>query len=138
MCHQPRSAHLRTDARENVADLSPIAELLAEVSFLREEEVTCRLFGDRTPIKRAGGGRVGRVGHPFGKRAGEAAAWGKAADRDCLCKPQAGFWSRRDVGEDSRWACRQDLKAKITVYTYAFLVNRLRGRPQGRIKDLWV
>jgi hypothetical protein len=27
--------------------------------------------------------------------------------------------------------------AKITAYTYAFLVNRHLGRPQGRIKALW-
>ncbi len=27
--------------------------------------------------------------------------------------------------------------AKITAYTYAFLVNRTMGRPQGRIKELW-
>lgn len=29
------------------------------------------------------------------------------------------------------------ITAKITAYTYAFMVNRLLGRPQGRIKDLW-
>jgi hypothetical protein len=29
------------------------------------------------------------------------------------------------------------IAAKITAYTYAFLVNRRLGRPQGRIKDLW-
>jgi len=29
------------------------------------------------------------------------------------------------------------IAAKITAYTYAFLVNRLLGRPQGKIKDLW-
>lgn len=27
--------------------------------------------------------------------------------------------------------------AKITAYTYAFYVNRLLGRPQGRMKELW-
>jgi hypothetical protein len=27
--------------------------------------------------------------------------------------------------------------AKITAYTYAFYINRLLGRPQGRIKELW-
>jgi len=27
--------------------------------------------------------------------------------------------------------------AKIAAYTYAFLVNRVLGRPQGRIKELW-
>jgi hypothetical protein len=26
---------------------------------------------------------------------------------------------------------------KIAAYTYAFLVKRLLGRPQGRIKELW-
>lgn len=30
------------------------------------------------------------------------------------------------------------IAAKICAYTYAFLVNRHLGRPQGRIKDLWV
>ncbi len=29
------------------------------------------------------------------------------------------------------------IATKIAAYTYAFLVNRLLGRPQGRIKDLW-
>jgi hypothetical protein len=25
----------------------------------------------------------------------------------------------------------------MTAYTYAFLINRTLGRPQGRIKELW-
>ena len=29
------------------------------------------------------------------------------------------------------------IAAKVTAYTYAFYVNRLLGRPQGRIKELW-
>ena len=29
------------------------------------------------------------------------------------------------------------IAAKMTAYTYALLVNRLRGRPQGHIKELW-
>lgn len=29
------------------------------------------------------------------------------------------------------------IAAKVTAYTYAFLVNRMLGRPQGKIKDLW-
>ena len=29
------------------------------------------------------------------------------------------------------------IAAKMTAYTYAFLVNRLLGRPQGCIKELW-
>ena len=29
------------------------------------------------------------------------------------------------------------IAAKVTAYTYAFLVNRMLGRPQGHIKELW-
>jgi hypothetical protein len=29
------------------------------------------------------------------------------------------------------------IAAEITAYTYAFLVNRRLGRPQGKIKELW-
>jgi hypothetical protein len=29
------------------------------------------------------------------------------------------------------------IAAKVAAYTYAFWINRLLGRPQGRIKDLW-
>jgi hypothetical protein len=29
------------------------------------------------------------------------------------------------------------IAAKITAYTYAYLINRMMDRPQGRIKELW-
>ena len=29
------------------------------------------------------------------------------------------------------------IAAKIAAYIYAFVVNRMLGRPQGRIKELW-
>ena len=29
------------------------------------------------------------------------------------------------------------IAAKITAYTYAFVINRVLGRPQGRVKELW-
>lgn len=29
------------------------------------------------------------------------------------------------------------IAAKICAYTYAFLVNRMLGRPHGRTKELW-
>jgi hypothetical protein len=29
------------------------------------------------------------------------------------------------------------IAAKVTAYTYGFYVNRIMGRPQGRIKELW-
>jgi len=29
------------------------------------------------------------------------------------------------------------IAAKLTSYTYTFLINRLLGLPQGQIKELW-
>ena len=29
------------------------------------------------------------------------------------------------------------IAAKLAAYTYGFYVNRIMGRPQGRIKELW-
>ncbi len=29
------------------------------------------------------------------------------------------------------------IAAKITAYTHGFLINRMLGRPQGRIKEVW-
>ena len=29
------------------------------------------------------------------------------------------------------------IAAKVSAYTYAFLINRVLGRPQGHIKELW-
>jgi hypothetical protein len=29
------------------------------------------------------------------------------------------------------------IAAKVTAYTYGCYVNRLLGRPRGRIKELW-
>jgi hypothetical protein len=29
------------------------------------------------------------------------------------------------------------IAAKIAAYTYGLFVNRVLGRPQGRIKELW-
>ena len=29
------------------------------------------------------------------------------------------------------------IAAKMTAYTYAFMVNRMLGGPQGQIKELW-
>ena len=50
--------------------------------------------------------------------------------------------SKRDFGLDETLATTlvglaTRIAAKIAAYTYAFMVNRILGRPQGRIKGLW-
>lgn len=44
---------------------------------------------------------------------------------ETLAKTLWWAWPRGVRGED------------LCAYTYAFLVNRLLGRPQGHIKELW-
>ena len=42
-----------------------------------------------------------------------------------------------DAGEDPGVGLATRIMAKICAYSYAFHLNRLLGRPQGRIKELW-
>src|ERR671912_738271 len=87
------------------------------------------------PGASGGTGRGGdRAGHQRGRR---QTPRGKAAGGDLLFEPQAGLRGRGDPGQDPGGVGHQDLKAKMTAYTYAFVVNRVLGRPQGRIKELW-
>ena len=47
----------------------------------------------------------------------------------------SSVWARRWLRPLSDWRTR--IAPMIAAYTYAFLVNRLLGCPQGRIKYLW-
>jgi hypothetical protein len=60
-----------------------------------------------------------------------------APERSSTSRIEEGVRAGRNVGDDFGGAGHQDLKAKIAAYTYAFLVNRMLGRLQGRIKELW-
>jgi hypothetical protein len=120
----------------NVAEVSLTEELLAEVSFLGEEEVACRLFGDlayqseQLEEELAESGILlvtERAKQQRGARQQIEIAFASLKRvfglGETLAKTLVGLAIR--------------IATKITAYTYAFLVNRLMGRPQGRIKDLW-
>jgi hypothetical protein len=59
------------------------------------------------------------------------------ASGDRHLQPEEGIRPGRDAGDHPRGALATRIAAKIASYTYAFLVNRMLGRPQGRIKELW-
>ena len=120
-----------------VADLSLTEELLAEASLLgEEEEVARRLLGDLAYRSEqleeglAGSGILlvtERAKQRRGARQQIEIAFSSLKRvfglGETLAKTLVGLVTR--------------IAAKICAYTYAFLVNRLMGRPQGRIKDLW-
>lgn len=120
----------------NAADVLLVEELLAEAGLLGDGTVARRLLGDLA--YRSGSLEEVLAG------AGVLLATGRAdrrpAERQqvevCFAALKRVFGlgetlAKTLVGLSTRIA------AKLCAYTYAFYVNRLLGRPQGRIKDLW-
>jgi len=120
----------------SAADVGVVEELLAEAG-LGGEEVARRLLGDLAYRSRqleeelAESGIVLVTGEASARRPGVrqqveiafASLKRVFGLGETLAKTLVGLATR--------------IAAKITAYTYAFLVNRMLGRPQGRIKDLW-
>jgi hypothetical protein len=119
----------------NVADVLLVRELL-EGAGLQEGSVARRLLGDLAY-------RSGELGEELAGR-GVLLATEKADRRPasrqqveiCFAALKRVFGlgetlAKTLVGLVTRVA------AKVTAYTYGLYVNRLLGRPQGRIKELW-
>ena len=113
----------------NVADVSLTEELLSEATLARGGEEAPG--GPGLPKREVEGG-LGRGGHPPAHRAIRAAARGQAASGDCHLQPQEGIWPGETLATTLVGLATR-IAAKIAAYTYAFVVNRMLGRPQGRI-----
>jgi hypothetical protein len=63
---------------------------------------------------------------------------GKAANReDYLSSLKQVFGLGETLVATTLVGLLTRIAAKMAAYTYAFLINRMLGRPQGRIKELW-
>jgi hypothetical protein len=119
----------------NVADLSLIEELLAEADL--GEEVARKLLGDLA--YRSGELEEELAGVGIMLLSSEASARRPGVRQQI----EIAFSSlKRTFGLGETLATTlvglvSRIAAKITAYTYAFLINRMLGRPQGRIKELW-
>ena len=119
----------------NVADVKLTAELLAEAN-LPEGELAREVFGD-----------LAYQSEPLKEELAEAGIWvvsERAEQRGGVRQQiEIAFASlKRVFGLEETLATTvvglaTRIVAKITAYTYAFLVNRRLGRPQGQIKELW-
>jgi len=117
----------------NVAEVKLAQELLGEARL--GEDLVRRLLGDLAYRSGGLGKRLREVGvllltersRQGGKRQQAEVALSSLKRvfglGETLATTMVGFATR--------------VAAKICAYTYAFLVNRLLGRPRGRIKDLW-
>jgi hypothetical protein len=119
----------------NVAEVDLSEELLAEAQL--GEEVARRLLGDLAYRSQKLEGDLAEAGIALVTSEASARRPGVRQQIE-IC-----FWSLKRVfglGETlakTLVGLATRIAAKITAYTYAFLVNRTMGRPQGRIKDLW-
>src|SRR5918993_4921964 len=131
---QPSAPLLRVDARQRCGGLPDRGALGRGEVGRRAGPETVRGLG--LPKRGAKGG-ADRVRHPTGHRAlGEAARRTAQHVEIALASLKRVFGLGETLATTlTGFATR--IAAKIAAYTYAFLVNRLLGRPQGRIKELW-
>jgi hypothetical protein len=119
----------------NVADIPLTKELLDEAG-LGEGEVARRLLGDLAYRGEQLKEELAEVGILLATKKAERRSGVRQQVEIAISSLKRVFGvgetlARSIIGLASRIA------AKITAYTYAFLVNRRLGRPQGRIKELW-
>jgi hypothetical protein len=119
----------------NVADVLLVRELLAG-ACLDENAVARRLLGDLAY-------RGGALGEELGE-AGVLLATEKADRRPplrqqvevCFAHLKSVFGMERTLAKTLTGLATR-IAAKVAAYTYGCYVNRMLGRPQGRIKELW-
>jgi Transposase DDE domain len=117
----------------NVAEVHLTEELLAEANL--QDDLARRLFGDLAYRSEALGRALSECGISLiTERADQHGERQRIEIALSSLKRVFGLgWTLATtlVGLATRIA------AKIAAYTYGFHVNRLLGRPQGRIKELW-
>jgi hypothetical protein len=119
----------------NAANVLLVRELLAGAG-LEEGGVARRLFGDLAY-------RSGPLGEELAERGVLLAV--ERADRRpqvrqqievCFASLKRAFGMGEPLATTLAGLVTR-IAAKVTAYTYGLYVNRLLGRPQGRIKELW-
>jgi hypothetical protein len=126
ICYEPTAA--------NVAEMRLVGELLAEAA-LPGEELARKLLG----------GLAYRSGDLQDKLAdaGVLLVTDRGAQGGKRQRAEIAFSSLKRVFGIGRTLAKTlvglatRIVAKIAAYTYAFYVNRLLARPQGRMKELW-
>ncbi len=119
----------------NAADATLVEELLAEAGL--GDGVACRLFGDLAYRSKRLKQLLAETGVLLAAERAERRPEIRQQVEVCFASLKHAFGlgetlAKTLVGLVTRIA------AKMTAYTCGLYVNRLLGRPQGRIKELWV
>jgi Transposase DDE domain len=118
----------------NVVDVSLTEELLAEAAL--GEGVARRLLGDLTYRSEELRETLAEMGIVLATERSERRRGVRQRVEIALSSLKRVFGLGETLATTLVGLATR-IAAKMTAYTYAFLVNRVLGRPQGKIKDLW-
>ena len=119
----------------NVADLSLIEELLDEADL--GEETARKLLGDLAYRSRELEEELGESGIVLLSSEASARRPGVRQQIEVCFSSLKRVFGLGETLATTLVGLATRIAAKMTAYTYAFLINRMLGRPQGRIKELW-
>ena len=119
----------------NVADLSLIEELLAEADL--GEEIARKLLGDLAYRSRELEEKLAESGIVLLSSEASARRPGVRQQIEVCFSSLKRVFGLGERLATTLVGLATRIAAKMTAYTYAFLINRMLGRPQGRIKELW-
>jgi len=119
----------------NVAEVDLSEELLAEAQL--GEEVARRMLGDLAYRSQQLEGVLAKAGIALVTSEASARRPGVRQQIEICFSSLKRVFGLGETLAKTLVGLATRIAAKITAYTYAFLVNRTMGRPQGRIKELW-
>ena len=119
----------------NVTDLSLIEELLDEADL--GEEIARKLLGDLAYRSRELEEELAESGIVLLSSEASARRPGIRQQIEICFSSLKRVFGLGETLATTLVGLATRIAAKMTAYTYAFLINRMLGRPQGRIKELW-
>jgi Transposase DDE domain len=119
----------------NAADVLLLEELLSEAN-LEEGGVARRLFGDLAYRSDALGRRLAESGVLLSTKGASRRPAVRQQIEVCFAHLKRAFGLGETLAKTLVGLAIR-IAAKLTAYTYGLYVNRVLGRPQGRIKELW-
>jgi hypothetical protein len=121
----------------NAAEVGLVKELLAEASLGEEQEVARRLLGDLAYRSQELGEDLAESGILLVTDEASARRPGVRQQVEIAFSSLKRIFGLGQTLATTLVGLAIRIAAKMTAYTYASLINRLLGRPQGKIKDLW-
>jgi Transposase DDE domain len=119
----------------NAADVLLVRELLADAG-LEEGGVARRLFGDLAYRSEALGEELAERGVLLRTERADRRPAIRQQVEVCFATLKRAFGMRETLARTLTGLVTR-IAAKVAAYTYGLYVNRLLGRPQGRVKELW-